>query len=392
VISRRELEQLRAEWTLDIAVIEKDYLLGWLLAGIAAHPVLGRSWVFKGGTCLRKCYYETFRFSEDLDFTVMPGGPDDPGELLQAFGEVAEWLREESGIELTVDSAAFRRRQNKRGRPTTQGRIAYRGPNPQPTLPKVKLDITADEVLTGGPVLRQIGHPYGDAPLPGGRVLCYSITELFAEKLRALAERCRPRDLYDVVHMHRHPDLIGRQQAVTAALARKCEHAGIDVPALDAIHSSRFRQEIETEWQNMLGHQLPQPLPPFADFWSALDDVFRWLNGTLQTATLPRASLGDLDPAWQIPQAITSWRRSVPLELLRYAGTNRLKVDIDYRAEKGRQGPRRVEPYSVRRTKDRNLVLFVVNDHRQLRSYRVDRIAGIKPTTESFTPTYQVEF
>jgi len=136
MISRRELEQLRAEWTLDIAVIEKDYLLGWLLAGIAAHPVLGHSWVFKGGTCLRKCYYETFRFSEDLDFTVMPGGPDDPADLHQAFGEVAGWLREESGIELTVDSAAFRRRQNKRGKPTAQGRIAYRGPNPQPTLPR----------------------------------------------------------------------------------------------------------------------------------------------------------------------------------------------------------------------------------------------------------------
>jgi predicted nucleotidyltransferase component of viral defense system len=55
VIPRRELEQLRAEWSLDLAVIEKDYVLGWLLAGIAQHPLLGRSWVFKGGTCLRKC-------------------------------------------------------------------------------------------------------------------------------------------------------------------------------------------------------------------------------------------------------------------------------------------------------------------------------------------------
>ena len=256
----------------------------------------------------------------------------------------------------------------------------------------MKRDITADEILAGRPVLRPDRPPYGDAPLPGGRVLCYSITELFAEKLRALAQRCRPRDLYDVVHMHRHPDLIGRQQAVAAALARKCEHAGIDVPALDTIRSSPFRQEIESEWENMLGHQLPQPLPPFADFWSALDDVFRWLEGTLKVHTLPRASLGDLDPTWQIPQAITSWRRSVPLELLRYAGTNRLKVDIDYRAESGRQGPRRVEPYSLRRTKDSNLVLFVVDDRRQLRGYRIDRIAGIKPTTESFTPTYRVEF
>ena len=71
MISKRELEQLRAEWSLDIGVIEKDYILGWLLAGIAQHNELASSWVFKGGTCLRKCFYETFRFSEDLDFTVI---------------------------------------------------------------------------------------------------------------------------------------------------------------------------------------------------------------------------------------------------------------------------------------------------------------------------------
>jgi len=36
VITRRELDQLRSEWSLDIGVIEKDYVLGWLLAGVAA--------------------------------------------------------------------------------------------------------------------------------------------------------------------------------------------------------------------------------------------------------------------------------------------------------------------------------------------------------------------
>ena len=392
MIPKRELEQLRAEWSLDLGVIEKDYVLGWLLAGIAQHPLLGQNWVFKGGTCLRKCYYETFRFSEDLDFTVTQGGSEDPEELRAAFSEIADWLREESGIELTVDDTAFRRRRNRRGYPTTQGRIAYRGPNPQPVSPKVKIDITSDEVLVERPVPRPIGHQYSDAPLPANGVICYSLTELFAEKLRALAERCRPRDLYDVVHMHRHPDLIGTHRKVSATLARKCEHAGIAVPGIDIIQSSPFREEIEREWTNMLGHQLPQPLPPFASFWSTLDEVFNWLTGTAAHRQLPRAALGDLDPSWQIPQAITSWRRGIPLELLRYAGVNRLKVEVDYRAENGRQGPRVVEPYALRRTKDRNLVLFVVNDRGQLRSYRIDRIARIGPTTETFTPSYQVEF
>ncbi len=392
MIPARELFDLRAEWSLDVGVIEKDYVLGWLLAGIANNADLAGTWVFKGGTCLRKCYYETYRFSEDLDFSVVDGGPEAPEDLQPIFGAIAEWVREESGIELVVEEAAFRRRRNRRGNPTTQGRIAYRGPNPPPQLPKVKLDITADEVVVEQVVPRAIGHQFSDAPLPGDSAVCYALVELFGEKLRALGERCRPRDLYDVVHMHRHPDLVGQAQAVAAVLAQKCAHVGIEIPTAATIRESPYREEIEGEWENMLGHQLPQPLPPFADFWTTLDEVFAWLAGEVALVVPQRAERADLDPAWVAPRAITSWQRGFPFELVRYAGANRLKVDIDYRAEDGRQGPRRVEPYSVRRTRDGNLILFVVNDRGQLRGYRVDRIAGVRPTNETFQPSFLVEF
>lgn len=257
-------------------------------------------------------------------------------------------------------------------------------------MPKVKLDLTSDELLVSDPVLRSIGHPYTDR-LTVDRVLCYSIDELFGEKLRALAERCRPRDLYDVVHMYRHPDLVSLARAVRDALAAKCAFAGIDMPTAETISSSPFRAEIEREWENMLGHQLPRPLVPFADFWNALDDAFAWLEGSLARVILPRAEVGTLD-SWTAPRAISSWRGYAQVELLRYAGANRLKVDVDYRAAKGRQGPRLVEPYSLRRTRDGNLVLIVVNDFGDLRSYRVDHIAGIKVSSETFTPRFLVEF
>lgn len=390
MIPQRELAALRAEWSLDQSVIEKDYVLGWLLSGISANPELVRTWVFKGGTCLRKCYYETYRFSEDLDFTIIDGGAEEPDDLQPVFADVAAWVRDASGIELLIDDRSFKRARNKRGNPTTLGRIAYRGPNGSPTMPKVKLDLTSDEVLVATPDLRPIGHPYSDV-LPEARVLSYSIAELFGEKLRALAERCRPRDLYDVVHLHRHPDLIGRAGPVHEALTRKCEHAGIEIPTADSIRSSPFRDEIEAEWEHMLGHQLPRPLVPFTAFWQTLDDVFGWLAGTTTTRQLPRASVGRVS-AWEAPTAITSWRQRFPLELLRYAGANRLKVEIDYRAAQGRQGPRLVEPYSLRRTAEGNLVLFVVNDQGALRSYRVDHIAGIRPTSINFTPRFRVEF
>jgi Nucleotidyl transferase AbiEii toxin, Type IV TA system len=92
VIGRPDIVERVAEWQLTEEIVEKDYVLGWLLWGIAADYVLGDQWVFKGGTCLKKCYIETYRFSEDLDFTVLPGGPirpEDVTPLLQlALGRV----------------------------------------------------------------------------------------------------------------------------------------------------------------------------------------------------------------------------------------------------------------------------------------------------------------
>jgi predicted nucleotidyltransferase component of viral defense system len=70
--------------------------------------------------------------------------------------------------------------------------------------PKIKLDLTADErqVLPSGEVF----HPYTDRPEEGIWANCYAYEEAFGEKLRALGERTRPRDLYDVVNLYRHAD------------------------------------------------------------------------------------------------------------------------------------------------------------------------------------------
>lgn len=320
MIPGREVLDLRTEWQIDVGVIEKDYVLGWLLAGIANEPALSNSWIFKGGTCLRKCYYETFRFSEDLDFTVVDGGPEDPVELAQIFTRIGTWVYEASGVELLIDESSFQQRKNLRDRPTVLGRVAYRGPKASQPPPKLKLDITNDELLVEHPVSRFIGHQYSDAPLPGDGVLCYSLVELFAEKIRALAQRCRPRDLYDVVHMYRHPDAQGQAASVRHILERKCTYVDIALPDNDQIMASPYRQEIEQEWENMLGHQLPKPAPPFIDFWNILPAIFGWLASDHPLVPLQRIERIDLDPTWVAPRAITSWRRGFPLELVRYAG------------------------------------------------------------------------
>jgi len=107
VIDRRELLAVAANLGLLPNVVEKDYVLGWLLAGIFNHPALAETWVFKGGTCLKKCYFETYRFSEDLDFTLTDESQLNVDFLVGAFRKISTWVYEQTGIELPSDKVHF---------------------------------------------------------------------------------------------------------------------------------------------------------------------------------------------------------------------------------------------------------------------------------------------
>lgn len=54
MIDKREIIDNATALSLLPNIVEKDYALGWVLAGISAHPELRESWIFKGGTCLKK--------------------------------------------------------------------------------------------------------------------------------------------------------------------------------------------------------------------------------------------------------------------------------------------------------------------------------------------------
>jgi predicted nucleotidyltransferase component of viral defense system len=389
MISVLDLQERVREWGLREDVVEKDYVLGWLLAGIGNHPRLRDTWVFKGGTCLKKCYFETYRFSEDLDFTVVNGGPENPEELIVIFREIAAWVYAESGIEIPADQLRFEEHPNLRGGTSVEGRVYYRGPRGvRGSLPRVKLDVTSDEVLVRPPVRLAVSHPYPDT-LPGdGTVLAYSYSEVFAEKIRALGERTRPRDLYDVVHLLRHPEGAPSADEVREVLLAKCEFKGIPVPSMASLQDSEARAELDSDWQHMLAHQLPG-LPPLAAFWTQLPELFQWLEGARAPAMPPRVAVtAGEDTGWSPPRSVSVWNAPVSLETIRFAAANRLCVDLRY------QGSWRViEPYSLRRTVDGNYVLHAVRaDSQEHRSYRVDRIEDVRVTDRGFVPRYQVEF
>ncbi len=82
------------------AVIERDYVLAWFLTGLASHP-LRDVLAFKGGTALRRCWFEDYRFSEDLDFTLTH--PISLEEILAGLNEIFATVETACGLRLAFD-------------------------------------------------------------------------------------------------------------------------------------------------------------------------------------------------------------------------------------------------------------------------------------------------
>ena len=139
MIDRREILDIASRLSLNPHVVEKDYVLGWMLAGIYANPELRESWVFKGGTCLKKCFFETYRFSEDLDFTLLDPAHIDEIFLKRVFAEIGQWIYDETGILAPANMQEFDIYSNPRGSLSCQGKVSYRGPvSPQgKTIPRI---------------------------------------------------------------------------------------------------------------------------------------------------------------------------------------------------------------------------------------------------------------
>ena len=298
-----------------------------------------------------------------------------------------------TGIELPAELLRFDVYDLKTGGRAGEGRLAYRGPiAPRGgDLPRIKLDLTADERVVLPSVIRPVTHPYSDAPADGISARCYAFEELFGEKVRALAQRARPRDLYDVINLFRHGDFRTAAAVIRDIVAQKCNFKKIAFPTFESLAPAHA--ELVGEWSNMLGHQLPL-LPAVDLFWQELPEFFRWLSGALVPQLLPSHPMGFDGTILRGPAGgIRIPGRSTPfIEVIRFAASNHLCVELDYRDEQGRRDTRAIEPYSLRRTRDGNIILCAVNmEKQQNRSYRLERIQGATILRRSFSPRFQIE-
>ncbi len=266
-----------------------------------------------------------------------------------AFGEIGAWIYEETGIEMPADKQDFDIFVNPRGSLSCQGKLSYAGPVSPRTggWPRIKLDLTAAEHVVLPPVRVPIFHPYTDAPQDGIEVLAYDYVEAFAEKFRALAERTRPRDLYDVVNLYRNTESRPDATAFRDVLQQKCEFKGIALPLLADLMT--HRGNVEAGWKTMLDHQLPALLP-VDSFWDELPAIFDWLHGFAVLAPLVPFPIVGTVVRERIFTTPGGFSGQSFIETVRFAAANRLRIDLQYRDLKGTVTTRTVEPYSFRRS------------------------------------------
>lgn len=107
MIPPREISRLAHQLSLRDKTIEKDYLLSWVLLAIANSP-LREQLAFKGGTAIKKIYVPDYRFSEDLDFTVLNDISNE--QLINEVETIFPWLQREVNIKLETRKTEVHRR------------------------------------------------------------------------------------------------------------------------------------------------------------------------------------------------------------------------------------------------------------------------------------------
>ena len=126
------------------------------------------------------------------------------------------------------------------------------------------------------------------------------------------------------------------------------------MPSAEAISESPMFEELKSEWENMLAHQL-RALPAFDHFWAEVPRIFAWLNGAELADELEPWPLAEGEEFWEPPYTFWTSGQGSRLEPVRFAAVNRLLVNLGYR-----QQHRLIEPYSLRQTGEGNILLHAI--------------------------------
>lgn len=243
--------------------IEKDYVIDWLLLGISKNKLIVDNLAFKGGTVLKKVYFPDYRFSEDLDFTLLQEEIGDES-IFHEFENIFKFIYNESRLQFSI------KKKHIHSTGSLNFYISYIAPLGG-SKKDLKIDITRKEYLCFDIKTRPIISNYSDLQEMAIKINCYSLSEVLIEKMTALMGRTIPRDLYDLWYLLNIEGL-----EITEHLQEfmiKSKNKGHNPKEL--LNKITGKEKIfKLQWKNNLIHQI-KDLPDFELVWRGLWKHFR---------------------------------------------------------------------------------------------------------------------
>ena len=172
--------QRHAPWPT-LEQVEQDLVLSRLIVEVASHPLLGGELVFRGGTCLHKVWLDRpWRYSEDLDYVRRTAG---------GVGDILDAIREVSAI------TGFDRVHTDVGR---HPKVRLDSTFVRGGRMRVKIELNTLERVSARPIITK-GFDVESPWFSGSAdVATFALEELAATKIRALFQRKKGRDLFDL--------------------------------------------------------------------------------------------------------------------------------------------------------------------------------------------------
>src|SRR4030042_2087755 len=174
MIPETEIKAFARSYEVPTSTIEREYTQNWILAYLPQMAL-------KGGTGLQKCYFKNYRFSDDLDFTLLK--QVNLENMRNQIIDTIDKVKNETGINF---SQQIKTEEVENGYLfVIYFRILRKTGDPL----KIKLDIAKKEnerIIT--PVQQKtILQMYSDGF--DIQTTVYSLEEMFSEKTRTLFER-----------------------------------------------------------------------------------------------------------------------------------------------------------------------------------------------------------
>lgn len=262
MILQKEIKTVAEQQEVSATTIDKDWVLGHFVKAIYSLDGWKNKLIFKGGTCLHKCYIADYRFSEDLDFTSV----DAKFELTKkSLAQLCQQVFQQAEILTHIES--LRPLHFNEMLTGYESKIKFWGadhprnqepPSTDRWTSSIKLEIILYEKMMFATENRNIIHPYSDKKIISGtQANCYSIEEVITEKLRALIQRAytAPRDYFDIWYLVNHyTDL--NWEKIKAAFMEKVKFKKLSYKSHEELLTEEAKQHLNNHWENTLKHQL----------------------------------------------------------------------------------------------------------------------------------------